>query len=266
MKKGFTLAEVLITLGIIGIVVALTLPVLVSKTQDLEFKSMLKKNVALLNQAITMYRVEQNENFGDMDDGYGDIDSCHMENGGQFYQLKLGRYLPVQKYCSPWYLQNDSCVKGKDWVTYTMGDSASATAAGCWPDPENVRLLNGHFTREASYGLGPAFFGAPFNGGLLLNNGACMEFTGGSVLIDLNCQAKPNTIGRDIHQIYLNVKNDGSKASFFSPVPNPPGYTTGGFGTDVYANASGECSPGISYSDIDRNNGWRCATQWLMGD
>lgn len=34
MRKGFTLAEVLITLGIIGIVAALTLPSLIQKYQE----------------------------------------------------------------------------------------------------------------------------------------------------------------------------------------------------------------------------------------
>ncbi len=33
-KSGFTLAEVLITLGIIGIVAALTLPVLLSRNEE----------------------------------------------------------------------------------------------------------------------------------------------------------------------------------------------------------------------------------------
>ena len=44
MKKlGFTLAEVLITLGIIGIVAALTLPAIVQKQQKQEASSRLKK-------------------------------------------------------------------------------------------------------------------------------------------------------------------------------------------------------------------------------
>lgn len=33
-KSGFTLAEVLITLGIIGVIAAMTLPVLVNKNSD----------------------------------------------------------------------------------------------------------------------------------------------------------------------------------------------------------------------------------------
>lgn len=49
--RGFTLAEVLITLGIIGVVAAMTIPVLVTKIQDAQFKTAAKKAYALTGQA-----------------------------------------------------------------------------------------------------------------------------------------------------------------------------------------------------------------------
>lgn len=49
---GFTLAEVLITLGIIGVVAALTLPVLINKTQNEQLKTALKKGYSVLQQAV----------------------------------------------------------------------------------------------------------------------------------------------------------------------------------------------------------------------
>ena len=52
MKKAFTLAEVLITLMIIGIVAALTIPSVISNYQQQEFKTGLKKAVSVLNAAI----------------------------------------------------------------------------------------------------------------------------------------------------------------------------------------------------------------------
>ena len=56
MKRrfGFTLAEVLITLGIIGVVAAMTIPTLMNSTGQAEFKSVFKKAISALNQAITM--------------------------------------------------------------------------------------------------------------------------------------------------------------------------------------------------------------------
>ena len=53
-KKGFTLAEVLITLAIIGVVAAISIPSVISNTQQQEFKTGLKKAVSVLNSAITM--------------------------------------------------------------------------------------------------------------------------------------------------------------------------------------------------------------------
>ena len=50
--KAFTLAEVLITLMIIGIVAALTIPSVISNYQQQEFKTGLKKAVSVLNEAI----------------------------------------------------------------------------------------------------------------------------------------------------------------------------------------------------------------------
>ena len=54
MKKGFTLAEVLITLGIIGIVAAITIPNLVSNYKKSVTENKLKAQVALISSAIQM--------------------------------------------------------------------------------------------------------------------------------------------------------------------------------------------------------------------
>lgn len=60
MHKGLTMAEVLITLGIIGIVAAMTLPSLVGKYQKVQTVNQLKKAYSVLAQAIELSEV-QNE-------------------------------------------------------------------------------------------------------------------------------------------------------------------------------------------------------------
>lgn len=52
MKKGFTLAEVLITLGIIGIVSALTLPNLVGNYQEKVLITQLQKNYNMIRSTV----------------------------------------------------------------------------------------------------------------------------------------------------------------------------------------------------------------------
>ena len=52
--KSFTLAEVLITLGIIGIVAAMTLPIVIGNYKKQVVSSRLKKFYSIMNQAILM--------------------------------------------------------------------------------------------------------------------------------------------------------------------------------------------------------------------
>ena len=51
-KKGFTLAEVLVTLTIIGVVAALTIPTLIQDTNKDKYKVDIKKTTSVLNQAL----------------------------------------------------------------------------------------------------------------------------------------------------------------------------------------------------------------------
>lgn len=57
MKKGFTLAEVLITLGIIGVVSAMTMPSLIQSTQNKELEVRLKTTYNELNPGLLSQQV-----------------------------------------------------------------------------------------------------------------------------------------------------------------------------------------------------------------
>ena len=59
--QGFTLAEVLITLGVIGIVAAMTLPALITRNQNKALEASLKKNYAVIQHALDMYQAEHGE-------------------------------------------------------------------------------------------------------------------------------------------------------------------------------------------------------------
>lgn len=61
MKKAFTLSEVLITLGIIGVVAALTIPSVVNNYKKQQFRTGLKKEYSVLLQALDMYKEANGE-------------------------------------------------------------------------------------------------------------------------------------------------------------------------------------------------------------
>ena len=72
-KNGFTLAEVLITLAIIGVVATLTLPALMTNTQEQQAKSALKKGINTLTEVAQM-----NQAIAGFD--YGSLSSANTSN------------------------------------------------------------------------------------------------------------------------------------------------------------------------------------------
>jgi len=85
LKSGFTLAEVLITLGIIGVVAAMTLPTLIANYQKKVTVSKLKKVYSVLNQA---YLMSENTN--------GEFSSWDLNTGSDPVEY-------VQKYWLPYF-------------------------------------------------------------------------------------------------------------------------------------------------------------------
>ena len=57
-KKAFTLAEVLLTLVIIGVIAAITLPTIIANSKDEEIRALLKKNHSIIAQALHYYYLD----------------------------------------------------------------------------------------------------------------------------------------------------------------------------------------------------------------
>lgn len=86
-KTAFTLAEVLITLGIIGIIAAMTLPAVITKYRKKQTAAVLKETYSLLNQAVML-----SENTNGSKE-YWDF-TLSSEN---FYKTYLQKYLKHSK-------------------------------------------------------------------------------------------------------------------------------------------------------------------------
>lgn len=85
---GFTLAEVLITLGIIGVVAAMTMPTLINSTNGAQYKTAFKKALSVMSQAVSM-NVALNDY--DLSDTIRGLNPAAGENGtvldGQAYTI-----------------------------------------------------------------------------------------------------------------------------------------------------------------------------------
>lgn len=91
-KRGFTLAEVLITLGVIGIVAAMTMPTLLVQHRERENTTKLKKIYSTMTQAYTRAVAERGTpEFWDL---MGENDPTGAENIKQilspYFTVKLG--------------------------------------------------------------------------------------------------------------------------------------------------------------------------------
>lgn len=88
-REGFTLAEVLITLGVLGVVAALTMPSLIANYREKALKTQLKKSLSVVNQAIRagMAKEEITET--------SDIGGCFRNgnNNSSFNSLSLCAFL-----------------------------------------------------------------------------------------------------------------------------------------------------------------------------
>ena len=91
MKKGFTLAEVLITLGIIGVVAAMTIPNLITEHQKRATVTKLQRAISVINQA---YRLAYD------DVGEANAEEAFNMGSEEYFNTYWAPYIKVLTYCS----------------------------------------------------------------------------------------------------------------------------------------------------------------------
>ena len=98
MKKtfsAFTLAEVLITLGIIGVVAAMTMPTLMNQTNGAQYKAAYKKALSAISQGVTLNVALDGASFADA--VAGDAGSADKKNGADTVASILASRMNVVK-------------------------------------------------------------------------------------------------------------------------------------------------------------------------
>jgi len=118
-RFGFTLAEVLITLGIIGVVAAMTIPTLISNTNGAQFKTAYKKALSTLNQAVLMNVAMEDTDFAGLKaDADGSVATGSMSE-------MLG-----QRMQSATEITDNYFTATAAGTTLTLGEDITCTAAG----------------------------------------------------------------------------------------------------------------------------------------
>lgn len=98
MKKflGFTLAEVLITLGITGIIAAITIPMIVGHYNKASTEAKLKKYYSSILQALEMYNLENG--YVSFDNIYfeeADVNGFSWELSNYFFEKYFAKYFKI---------------------------------------------------------------------------------------------------------------------------------------------------------------------------
>lgn len=124
---GFTLAEVLITLGIIGVVAAITIPIIVSNQQKAATISQLKKSYATISQAMERMKAD----YGTMEN-WGLVNTDSQAGALAVYNL-MKQYLSINKACG--FAADSDPTRVLDCWAYGYnrdGSSGSYMPAGDW--------------------------------------------------------------------------------------------------------------------------------------
>lgn len=180
--KGFTMAEVLITIGVIGIVIAMTLPGVIKNYQRKVLETQFKKTVSVLSQVILKSKVKLGtENFAQY---------CTEYNGSYY----------LSKECYDIFYSNLANLDGKktNYQMYSINRSneiiktynnsqivtCSTLAAMCSPIFTPRIMLDGSFI---SMTINEHYF---------------------YIGVDVNGLKGPNQLGHDIFIFTIDTKND----------------------------------------------------------
>ena len=187
-KRGFTLAEVLITLVVIGVVAAITVPTIANTHTDHMYISALKKNYSVLSNA---FKLTKDYDYNDYKD-WSHKDSNNNVIWENYTYLK--QYLYVIREC-----KNEK---------------------GCWSDDITKAPTGQNAMSASELGIGGNIITFTLNDGtnvdldywsksdIIKNFGVEKDLFDNtlSIFVDVNGDKKPNMLGRDVFAFILTEK------------------------------------------------------------
>ena len=168
---AFTLAEVLITLGVIGIVAAMTMPMLIKNYQKKQTVVQLKKAYSELSQALNIAQ----KDLGMIEDWDFKNFPTPANRAQYFYDNVLKPNLKIAKYCTP---SSNDC-----WA-----DDSFTLIGNRYSNLTNGVAGHNSFITASGYSVYYWISGSGFSGWFF---------------VDLNGNKKPNILGKDIFTFIL---------------------------------------------------------------
>lgn len=172
-KTGFTLSEVLITLGIIGVVAAITIPGLMTNYRKHVAATTLEKSISTLNQTI---KLSENEN--------GELETWDKSLPQEEFIDKYFRpYIKIMQTCNP--------ITKCGYKSQTPWKYLSGSPAGAYGSPN-------HRGRTPFIAMDGILYTFGF-----INDGGTAEVDNDKIIIiDINNSRGPNQFGKDIFFLY----------------------------------------------------------------
>lgn len=185
MKKfGFTLAEILVTLGVIGVIAALTLPTLTQNTSTARVGPTLAKAVSVFEQANTALLNEYKA------DSLRDAGFSRYYINAESYIEALSRHMKIR-------------------IDDTRTPFAASGDYGCLLSPignqNGSTYLNSYFISKDGVRYGITLHSRVNSG---WSNRPTYQSTAGRLAIDINGFSAPNVMGSD--QFHFVLYQDGS--------------------------------------------------------
>ena len=183
--KGFTLAEVLITLGIIGIVAAMTLPALVGKYKKQQTVAQLQKVYTTLNQALKLAEAK----YGPYE--YWEVPAVDSD-AHDYYEKYWFPYFKILQTCESY--SHCGYNSNNPWLLLKGGSSTVTFTS-------NVLRVPFIITDGTLISISIAALG-------LNEDGEDEILPSGLIIVDLNGSKNPNQFGIDVFR-FTRVNGKG---------------------------------------------------------
>ncbi len=253
-KFAFTLAEVLVTLVIIGVVAVLTVPGMVSNHQKKLYVAQLQKGYNQLQELLNSVLVADNVEYLADTELMQSINGTHIGDSDDqsAFSSILGQYMKIQKVCQP----HDFSKGCHDIIYSSMTDSYGSHGRGAdlqvFTKDGMIYYFHNYFSKNPYVYDDDICKKIKQDGGTL-----CMSHTSYTGIqacleIDVNGVKKPNKYGRDLFRFHVDDK--GRLIPYGSPLA---------FGDDSNSDSSSlfSCnnshSYGISCAAKIMADGWK---------